>query len=113
MSINYDNKVFKSVNNTENGEVDADTIFYYQQKERIVTATYQGGNILYGNLIATVDKDGKLDMRYQHLNQDYEFMTGQCISVPEVLANGKLRMHETWQWTSGDGSSGKSVVEEV
>lgn len=113
MSINYDNKIFKSISNTHNGEVDAETTFYYQQKGRIVTAVYQGGNILMGNLIATVDEAGKLDMRYQHLNQNYEFMTGRCISVPEVLENGKIRMYETWQWTSGDGSSGESVVEEV
>lgn len=113
MSINYDNKIFKSVSNTKNGEVDEATTFYYQQKGRIVTATYQGGRILYGSLIATVDEVGKLNMRYQHLNQNYEFMTGQCVSVPEVLENGKLRMHETWQWTSGDGSSGESMIEEV
>ncbi len=113
MTINYHQKVFRSVSNTDNGEVTAETTFYYQQQDNIVTATYQGGPILSGNLIAKVDENGILEMRYQHLNQQLEFMTGRCISVPEVLENGKLRLHETWQWTSGDQSRGNSVIEEV
>jgi hypothetical protein len=24
-----------------------------------------------------------------------------------------LRLHEQWQWTSGDGSAGQSIVEEI
>jgi len=40
-------------------------------------------------------------------------MTGVCRSVPEVMSNGKIRLHETWQWTSGDGSGGSSVLGEI
>jgi hypothetical protein len=40
-------------------------------------------------------------------------MTGVCHSKPEILKNGKIRLHETWQWTSGDQSKGKSILEEV
>jgi hypothetical protein len=29
------------------------------------------------------------------------------------LGNGKIRLHETWQWTSGDFSSGTSIIEEI
>ena len=113
MPINYHNRVFKSVNNTGNGEVDAATTFYYQQSENVVSAIYQGGSILYGNLIAKVDENGGLDMRYQHLNISGELMTGKCQSVPELLPDGRIRLHETWQWTSGDQSAGQSVIEEV
>jgi hypothetical protein len=52
-------------------------------------------------------------MRYQHVNKQNELMTGRCHSVPERLPDGRLRMHESWQWTSGDNSSGESVIEEV
>ena len=113
MNIHYHGKSFRSVSNTDNGEVSADTVFHYQQQGDIVTATYAGGGILSGNLIAKVGADGALDMRYQHLNQAQEFMTGRCHSTPEVMPNGKLRLHERWQWTSGDGSSGESTIEEV
>ena len=39
-------------------------------------------------------------------------MTGICQSTPELLPNGKLRLHEAWQWTAGDRSKGSSVIEE-
>ena len=39
-------------------------------------------------------------------------MTGICKSVPEILPNGKLRLHEAWQWTCRDHSRGTSVLEE-
>jgi hypothetical protein len=35
------------------------------------------------------------------------------ISRPEILANGKIRLHESWEWTSGDKSTGKSIIEEL
>lgn len=111
--INYDQKKFRSVNNTENGEVSTDTIFHYQQEGNLVTATYAGGEILKGNIIGKVDEQGIIEMRYQHLNQQLEFKTGQCVSTPEVLPNGKIRLHEKWQWTSGDQSEGESIIEEV
>jgi hypothetical protein len=109
----YDNKFFRSVTNTDNGEVSGDTLFHYHQQDNLVWAEYAGGAIVKGNLIATVLDDYSLDMRYQHVNKKNELMTGRCHSVPERLPDGRLRMRETWQWTSGDGSSGESVVDEV
>jgi len=40
-------------------------------------------------------------------------MTGTCHSTPELLENGKIRLIENWQWTSGDKSKGNSVLEEL
>ncbi len=111
--IDYHNKVFRSVSNTANGEVSAQTLFWYQQTGTIVTATYRGGGIQIGHLLATVDENGELDMRYHHLNDAGVLMTGICQSIPEVQSNGLLRLHEKWQWTSGDKSSGESVIEEI
>ena len=66
--INYDNRIFKSVSNSETGEVFAETTFYYHQKENLVWAEYAGGEIVFGSLIAKVLADDSLEMRYQHLN---------------------------------------------
>jgi len=41
-----------------------------------------------------VDVAGKLDMRYQHVNNQNQLMTGICTSTPEILPNGKIRLHE-------------------
>ena len=110
--INYDNKVFIPVSNSENGEVDSGMQFLYRQKENILTSTYSGGRIRSGHLIAIVDENGGLDMRYHQINDRGEIMTGFCKSTPEIMENGKIRLYEKWQWTSGDFSEGNSVLEE-
>lgn len=109
----YDGKRFASVANTPNGEVTGDTVFDYRQRGDVVWAEYEGGMIRKGTLVAVVGADGALDMRYQHVNVKGELMTGACRSTPEVLADGRIRLHEAWLWTSGDRSSGTSIVEEV
>jgi hypothetical protein len=40
-------------------------------------------------------------------------MTGICTSTPEEIENGKIRLHESWQWTSGNQSKGNSMLEEI
>ncbi|APG24357.1 n-acetylglutamate synthase [Syntrophotalea acetylenica] len=111
--INYNDRLFRSVENSDTGEVDQSTIFHYHQKEDVVWASYEGGSIRFGTLIAKVQPDGCLDMRYSHINQHGQIMTGNCWSQPEVLADGRLRLVENWQWTCGDYTKGHSTIEEV
>jgi hypothetical protein len=113
MNINYDKRIFRSVSNSDNGEVSAATEFHYRQDGDIVWAVYGGGAIRFGTLVAKVDEASCLDMRYQHVNNSGDLMTGRCHSTPELLADGRLRLHERWQWTAGDHSSGESVIEEI
>ncbi len=111
--INYNNKIFRPIQNTDNGETSSDTIFHYQQIGNMLTSVYKGGKIIYGHLIGLVDDDGCIEMRYHQINDKNELMTGKCISKPEILINGKIRLHENWEWTSGDCSSGSSIIEEI
>lgn len=111
--MNYHNKKFRPVQNTENGETSAETIFHYKQEGNILTSEYSGGKIVKGHLIGLVDEAGAIDMRYHQVNDQGELMTGTCQSKPEVLPNGKIRLHETWRWTSGDESAGSSIIEEI
>ena len=113
MEFNLDGKVFRSISNTRNGDVSAETRFHYRQMGNLVTADYSGGGIRIGHLIAKVMTGGRLDMRYHHVNDRGDFMLGKCISTPERLPDGRLRFREEWQWLSGDLSSGHSEVEEV
>ena len=109
----YHNRTFRSASNTPNGEVSSSTLFQYKQGGNIVTATYGGGSIVRGNLIALVDEENVLDMRYHHVNDQGQLMTGECRATPEILVDGRIKLHEKWTWTSGDRSSGESTVEEV
>lgn len=109
----YHNKKFRPVSNTENGETSEETIFHYQQVGNILTSSYSGGEILSGHLIGIISENGEIDIRYHQVNKRGELMTGICESKPEILANGKISLHEIWQWTSGDKSAGKSIIEEL
>jgi len=110
--INYNDKIFRPVVNSENGETSNDTVFIYKQIGNILTSEYSGGKIINGHLIGLVDENGEIEMRYHQVNQKGELMTGICNSKPEILENGKIRLHETWQWTSGDKSKGQSIIQE-
>jgi len=111
--INYHNKKFRPLSNSENGETSAETLFHYQQSGNVLTSAYSGGQILYGHLIALVDENGVIDMRYHQVNTKGELMTGFCQSTPEILPDGRILLHEKWQWTSGDCSEGSSILEEM
>ncbi|MDP4845158.1 MAG: n-acetylglutamate synthase, partial [Salibacteraceae bacterium] len=95
------------------GETSSETVFHYVQEGNILTSNYSGGKIVKGHLMGKVDENGIITMCYHQINTAGELMTGTCTSTPEVLPNGKIRLHETWQWTSGDLSKGASIIEEI
>lgn len=111
--INYNNRKFKPVSSSDNSETTVDTIFLYQQDGTILTSSYQGGSISKGHLIGLVSQDGTINMSYHQINNNGKLMTGICTSKPEITSNGKIRLHETWQWTSGNKSKGHSILEEI
>ena len=113
MRLDLNNRVFRSVANTDNGDVGAETRFDYRQDGDLVTADYRGGSIRHGQLIALMHDDGSLDMRYHHVTVTGEFKLGRCRSFPEILPDGRIRFSERWQWLSGDLSEGTSEIEEI
>lgn len=62
--IDYNTRRFVPVNNSANGEASPEVLFDYEQNGPIVTCTYSGGRIVSGQLIALVDDDVRLGMRY-------------------------------------------------
>ncbi len=110
---NLDRQVFRPVANTPNGEVGGDTRFYYRQDGDLVSAEYRGGGVVEGRLLAKVLIDGRLDMRYARVNHEGGFMPGRCVSTPDVLPDGRLKLKEEWQWLTGDPSRGYLEVEET
>jgi hypothetical protein len=110
--LSYNGKTFKPVKTSGNSETTSETVFEYKQNGTILTSNYSGGNIEQGHLIGIVSEDGTIDMRYHQVNQNGILMTGICVSKPEILPNGKIRLHEKWKWTSGDKSEGESIIEE-
>jgi len=111
--VNYNGKRFVSIANTDNGEVSSKTYFDYKQEGNILSGMYSGGEIVKGTLIGLVDDNGCLNFRYNHVNTKNEIRGGQCYSTPESLPDGRIRLHESWQWLDSDQTEGKSTIEEV
>lgn len=113
MQINYNDRKFRTISNSDNGEVDVEMTFQYQQTGNVLTCTYSGKHIVQGHLIGLVDESCNIRMSYHQINEEGILMTGICDSTPEILENGKIRLYEKWQWTSGDQSKGQSILEEI
>ena len=111
-SIDYEGRIFASVANVAGGDVGAATTFRYHQHDDVVWATYAGGAVAFGTLIARILADGCLDMRYQHVTSSGAMKTGRCRSTPTRLGDGRLRLDEQWMWTEGGAGEGTSRIEE-
>ena len=70
--MNYNDKRFRPISNTDNGETSAETTFHYKQVGNILTSEYSGGKIKSGYLIGLVDNDGNIEMRYHQVNDKDE-----------------------------------------
>ena len=88
--IDFNNRTFSLIENSEKGTVNSDTIFVYQQEGKLVTADYNGGTIVYGKIIATYDND-KLDMVYQCLTIDNELKAGKAEAIVSITELGKIK----------------------
>jgi len=112
-NINYNNKMFRNIENTKNGEVNKETIFHYHQNKEIVWAEYYGGTIKRGVLLGFARKNGELEFNYQHININNEIRTGKCNSTPKILEDGHIELLEKWEWTNGEKSKGESRIIET
>jgi hypothetical protein len=87
--------------------------FEYGQAGGRVWALYGGGDVSFGALVARVASDGRLDARYQHATVEGHIRTGRCETRPERLPDGRIRLHEQWQWLTGADGRGQSTLIEA
>lgn len=111
MAPSLDGRRFASDAAVAGGDVGAETLFRYRERDGVVGATYAGGVIVEGHLVGTRDGDA-LDFRYVQLRVDGTTASGRCRSLVEVGEDGRLVLRETWAWESEPGS-GTSVLHEV
>ncbi len=113
--FNYHDRVFRGIVNYEDGDLSGDIRFCYTQEGSVVKGKIEGGRVQSGDVLAEVLADGRLDMIWQYRNTDGEIICGTCVSTPEILADGRYRLHEEWTITKGpdSGLEGISVIEEI
>jgi len=106
-----DGRRFKAVENSSDGQVSGETQFVFSQEGRLVHAHYSGGTIDLGFLVG-VASGGTVEFRYVHVDRAGLIASGHSIDTIDVLADGRLRLHERWKWDSKIGS-GTSILEEI
>ncbi|GGO81865.1 hypothetical protein [Wenjunlia tyrosinilytica] len=111
MTSSLDGLLFAPAADPEGGEVGTSTRFAYHERDGRIWAEYSGGAIERGHLVGTRDGD-RLDFRYVQLRRDGGTSGGHCVSTVVTLPGGRLRLEETWEWESQEGS-GTSVVEQI
>lgn len=102
---------FRDMTDEHSGDVGADTVFEYHQDGELIWARYLGGSIRMGFVVGTRSGDD-LEFRYSHVLTDGTTSNGRAESRIRVLEDGRLELHETWEWESREGS-GTSVVRET
>lgn len=108
----FNNKTFALIDNSNNGEVNTETTFEYQQNGDLVSADYKGGTVKYGKIIALLEDD-KLNMVYQCITTDNELKAGKAIATITFSKNNKLKLNLDWQWLTGERDSGNSEYIEL
>lgn len=111
MAGSLEGLVLAPVEDQAPGQVGTRTRFTYHEKDGEIWAEYSGGDVVRGHLVGTREDD-RLDFRYVQLKRDGSTSSGHCVSRVVELADGRLRLEETWEWESQAGS-GTSVVEQL
>ncbi|QIQ05190.1 hypothetical protein [Streptomyces liangshanensis] len=111
MARSLDGLVLAPVADQAPGQVGTRTRFTYHERDGRIWAAYEGGDVERGYLVGTREGD-RLDFRYVQLKRDGGTSAGHCVSLVVDLPDGRVRLEETWEWESREGS-GTSVVEEL
>ncbi|WP_299251805.1 hypothetical protein [uncultured Aquimarina sp.] len=105
--LNFNNKKFHLLENSENGKVNTETVFEYKQDGNLVTADYSGGTIRYGKIIAHLNAN-QLFMLYQCLTNDNELKAGKAIADITFTKKEKIKLTLNWEWLNEESEKGTS-----
>ncbi|NJC14899.1 hypothetical protein F4558_004725 [Micromonospora profundi] len=110
-TFDYDDKIFVSV---DHGDPDvAPLTGHYHQRGDLVWAEITGGAVRRGSLTGTCDAEGVVRFAYMEVLSDGAIVVGECVSHPERLPDGRIRLREEWRRHGPRPDSGVSVIEEV
>jgi hypothetical protein len=110
--IDYDGRVFRS--SAAETAIGVDTpIGYYHQQGELVWAEFAGGAVRIGRLTGVRRSDGTIRFVYGQVLTDGRLVAGECVSTPELLPDGRVRLREQWRRFDDAASTGVSYIEET
>lgn len=109
--INLNNVKMNVIETSDNGVVNHDTLFCFQQQGTLVFAEYSGGKIAKGYLVGNLIDDA-LTITYCQIQTDGTLDNGKSHAELE-MKNGKLRLIEHFEWALRPGENGVNFFEEI
>lgn len=108
--INYDGRRFRAADADPDGRA---PVALYRQDGDLVWGEFAGGEVRRGSLAGTCEPDGTIDFAYCMVRADGRVISGRCVSTPQLLVDGRIRLHETWERYGQHADRGTSYLEEV
>jgi hypothetical protein len=109
--INLNNIKMNVIETSENGVVNRQTIFSFNQEQDLVYANYSGGKIAKGYLVGNLKGD-KLEFTYCQVQVNGILDNGKS-TAELTIHNGKMRLIEHFEWASRPGQLGVNIFEEL
>ena len=107
-------RTFRAMSNSAHGQSGSATeMEFTSDDDSYVTATYAGGGVRLGQVLARRTNDDALDMHYHAGSTSGEIRAGHGRATFAADSQGKMRMFIEWQWLTGDHSAGHSEWAEV
>jgi hypothetical protein len=106
--INYDGRRFRALDIS-----DGSAVAQYHQNGDLLWGEFAGGSVRRGSLCGLCRPGGELEFAYTTVLMTGEVIAGHCRSTPQVLADGRIRLSETWQRFGVNAAAGVSEIEEV
>ena len=72
-----------------------------------------GGSVRRCALAGTTDEHGTITLGYTMVLDDGEVVVGRCVSTPETLPDGRIRLREEWERYLPVPETGVSFMEEL
>jgi hypothetical protein len=106
-------RTFRALSNSGHGQSNSATEMQFTGDEDYITATYAGGGVRLGQVLARRSNDDALDMHYHAGSTSGEIRAGHGRATFVADGQGKMRMFIEWQWLTGDHAPGHSEWVEV